>query len=73
MGHSMNKNYKRQHRKCSVLKKVIRRDYKKKLALVKWKGCLDMFNSWIPITDVKNISPHMIKVRKRHLPFLMYF
>ena len=35
--------------------KVIRRDYKKKQALVKWKGYSDEFNSWIPIKDLKNI------------------
>ena len=27
--------------------KVIKRDYKKKLALVKWKGYIDDFNSWV--------------------------
>ena len=35
--------------------KVIRRDYKKKQALVKWKGYSDEFNSWIPIKDLKEI------------------
>ena len=35
--------------------KVIRRDYKKKQALVKWKGYSDEFNSWIPIKGLKNI------------------
>ena len=35
--------------------KVIRRDYKKKQALVKWKGYNDDFNSWLPLKDVKNI------------------
>ena len=29
--------------------KVIRRDYKKKQALVKWKGYSDDFNSWTPL------------------------
>ena len=29
--------------------KVIRRDYKKKQALVYWKGYSDDFNSWIPL------------------------
>ena len=32
--------------------KVIRRDYKKNQALVKWKGYNDTFNSWIPIKDL---------------------
>ena len=35
--------------------KVIRRDYKKKRALVKWKGYSDDFNTWIPIKDLKDI------------------
>ena len=35
--------------------KVIRRDYKKKQALVKWKGYSNDFNSWIPLKDIKNI------------------
>ena len=35
--------------------KVIRRDYKKKRALVKWKGYNDNFNSWIPIKGLKTI------------------
>ena len=35
--------------------KVIRRDYKKKQALVKWKGYSDDFNSWIPIKDLEHI------------------
>ena len=36
--------------------KVIRRDYKKKQALVKWKGYSDDFNSWIPMKDLQNIN-----------------
>ena len=35
--------------------KVIRRDYKKKQALVKWKGYSDDFNSWISFKDLKDI------------------
>ena len=35
--------------------KVIRRDYKKQRALVKWKGYNDNFNSWIPIKDLKTL------------------
>jgi len=35
--------------------KVIRGDYKKKQALVKWKGYSDEFNSWIPLKDLKDI------------------
>ena len=37
------------------IEKVIRRDYKKKQALVKWKGYSDEFNSWIPMKDLENI------------------
>ena len=33
--------------------KVIRRDYKKKKALVGWKGYSDEFNSWIPFKDIQ--------------------
>ena len=32
--------------------KVIRRDYKKKQALVKWKGYSNDFNSWIALKDI---------------------
>ena len=35
--------------------KIIRRDYKKKQALVSWKGYSDDFNSWIPIKDLKKV------------------
>ena len=35
--------------------KVIRRDYKKKQALVKWKGYSDDFNTWIPFKDLQNV------------------
>ena len=35
--------------------KVIRRDHKKKQALVKWKGYSDDFNSWIPMKDLRNV------------------
>ena len=35
------------------IEKVIRRDQKKKKALVKWKGYPDKFNSWIPLSDAE--------------------
>ena len=35
--------------------KVIRRDNKKKQALVKWKGYGDDFNSWVPFKVLKDI------------------
>ena len=35
--------------------KVIRRDYKKKQALVKWKGYSDDFNSWVLMKDLRDI------------------
>jgi len=37
------------------IEKIIRRDYWKKQALVKWKGYSDYFNSWIPLKDVVKI------------------
>ena len=37
------------------IEKVIRRDQKKKKALVKWKGYPDKFNSWIPLSDAEKI------------------
>ena len=37
------------------IEKVIRRDYKKKQALVKWKGYSNDFNSWVSLKDFKNI------------------
>ena len=35
--------------------KVVRRDYKKRRVLVKWKGYSDDFNSWIPIKDLADL------------------
>ena len=35
--------------------KVLRRDYKKKEALIKWKGYGDDFNSWIPMKDLQHV------------------
>ena len=35
--------------------KVIRRDYKKKQALVKWKGYSNDFNTWISFKDLQTI------------------
>ena len=34
------------------IEKVIRRDYKKKQALVKWLGYSDDFKSWIPLSNL---------------------
>ena len=34
--------------------KVVKRDNKKKKALVKWKGYSDKFNSWISFKDLVN-------------------
>ena len=33
------------------IEKVVKRDYKKKKALVKWKGYSDKFNSWVNLVD----------------------
>ena len=35
------------------IEKVIRKDYKKKQALVKWKGYSDEFNTWVPFKDLQ--------------------
>ena len=37
------------------IKNVIRRDYKKKQALVKWLGYSDDFNSWIPLSSLQDL------------------
>ena len=37
------------------IEKVIRRDYQKKQALVKWKGYDDRFNSWVSLKDLKGL------------------
>ena len=37
------------------LDKVFKKDYKRKLALVSWKGHPKEFNSWIPLNDVEKI------------------
>ena len=34
------------------IEKIIRRDIKKKKALVKWKGYSDKFNSWVNFKDL---------------------
>ena len=36
------------------IEKVIRRDNKKKMALVKWSGYPDKFNSWVSFKDLVN-------------------
>ena len=38
------------------IEKVIRRDYKKKQALVKWLGYSDDFNSWVSLKDLQDLS-----------------
>ena len=38
------------------IEKVIRKNPKKKLALVKWKSYSDDFKSWIPFKDVVNFT-----------------
>ena len=37
------------------IEKVIRRDNKKKQALVEWKGYSNDFNSWVPLSDLQRI------------------
>ena len=38
------------------IEKVLRRDYKKKQAHVKWLGYSDNFNSWIPLSGLQDLS-----------------
>ena len=37
------------------IEKVIKRDYKKKQALVKWRGYPDKFNSWVLFKDLQSV------------------
>ena len=37
------------------IEEVIRRYHKRKLALVKWLGYKDEFNSWVPLSDLNNV------------------
>lgn len=37
------------------IEKIIRKDYKKKRALVKWKGYPSKFNSWVPLADLQRL------------------
>ena len=37
------------------IEKVILRDNKRKLALVKWRGYPDKFSSWIPMSELKKL------------------
>ena len=39
--------------------KIIRKDNKRKQALVKWKGYSNDFNSWIPFKDLSKIIQHI--------------
>ena len=38
------------------IEKVIRRDNKKKQALVKWSGYPDKFSSWVPLSELEKLS-----------------
>ena len=37
------------------IEKVIRRDNKRKHALVKWSGYPDQFNSWVPMSKLNKL------------------
>ena len=37
------------------IEKVIKRDYKKKQALVKWRGYCDKFSGWVPFKDLQSV------------------
>ena len=43
------------NQKTFRIDKIIRRDKKKKQALVSWKGYSDKFNSWIPMKDLLSL------------------
>ena len=45
------------------IEKVIRRDYKKKQALVKWLGYSDDSNSWVSLKDLQDLSNYSINGR----------
>ena len=38
------------------IEKMIRRDNKRKRALVKWSGYPDQFNSWISLSELKKLQ-----------------
>ena len=48
----MKKNFKTTKQQTLRIEKVVRRDNKKKKALVKWKGYSDKFNSWVSFKDL---------------------
>ena len=37
------------------IERVLKQDTKKKLALVKWQGYDERFNSWVKLSELKNI------------------
>ena len=38
------------------IEKIVRRDYKKQQAFVKWKGYSNTFNSWVKLKEIENIN-----------------
>ena len=52
---SFYENELQKHQDFYRIDKVIKKDYKKKLVLVSWKGYPKEFNSWIPLNDVNKI------------------
>ena len=53
-GSSYEKELQKAKQQTFRIEKVIRRDNKKKKALVKWKGYSDKFNSWVSFKDLVN-------------------
>ena len=37
------------------IERILKQDSKKKLALVKWRGYDERFNSWVKLSELKNI------------------
>ena len=49
----MNKNYKKNNQEVFRIERVIKQN--KKQALVKWKGYDERFNSWVNLSEIKNL------------------
>ena len=61
------------------LEKVLKQDPVKKLALVKWKGYDERFNSWVKLSELKNIYKIIFSIaliykiyKCFHFPFILF-
>ena len=52
----MSLNYPKAKQDIFRIDEVIARDFKKKQALVKWLGYSDDFNSWMPLSNLQDLS-----------------